>query len=155
MAGAGSDAVEVDVVIRVVAPAPSVWRALVDPTLRSRWWGHLELDAVAGTRFAERWTDPDGEEKVTSGQVVDVRPPHLLRLTWADDDWLAPTEVLVTLSAPDPEGQGAQTSTAETAVRVRHTGFEGLPEAGRLAEEHSAGWRTHLTNLRDAVQQRT
>lgn len=125
-------------------PPSRVWHALVDAGERSRWWRYMELDAVVGGRFIERWTGPHGEEMVTSGVVVEATPPRVLRLTWSDPGWPADTEVEITL-APVEGG---------TVVRVRHLGWDRFPDGSPLEEEHRAGWRVHLTNLRDSAEAR-
>ncbi|MBW3580464.1 MAG: SRPBCC domain-containing protein [Actinobacteria bacterium] len=122
----------------VTASPPSVWQALVDPGRRRHWWSYLELAPVAGSEFAERWTDVDGTPVLTSGSVLDVVPDRRLRLTWRDEGWPVPTVVEITL-APAESG---------TVVAVRHSGWGRLPDGLRLAEEHRAGWRVHLANLR-------
>ena len=129
--------------VLIAAPPVEVRRALVDADRRRRRWGHLELAPVAGGRFAERWTGPVGEEVVTAGSVVDVAVNRRLRLAWADADWPAQTEVEISLS---PAHGG-------THVRVRHSGFERLPDGRRLAREHRAGWRLHLSDLGSAVEE--
>src|SRR3712207_4395044 len=91
----------VDEKISVAASPTTVWHALVDARERRGWWSYLELDPVVGGRFTERWTWPDGDEVVTSGSVVEVSPDRLLRLTWSDQAWPAPTEVAITLHPVD------------------------------------------------------
>ena len=86
----------------------------------------------------ERWTDAAGHELRTTGEVLEVDPPRLLRLSWKDDGWPASTEVELRLE-PRPEG---------TLVTVRHSGWAALPDAGTLVGEHRAGWRAHLDDLR-------
>jgi uncharacterized protein YndB with AHSA1/START domain len=126
----------------IAAPSDVTWRALVDADQRRQWWSYLDLDPVVGGRFTERWTGPDGKEGVTAGSVLEVIDRRLLRLTWSDADWPTPTTVDITMS-PMPEG---------TLVRVRHSGFERLPDGRRLAGEHAAGWRAHLSNLRSVAE---
>jgi uncharacterized protein YndB with AHSA1/START domain len=126
----------------VAAPPDVTWRALIDAEQRRQWWSYLDLEPVAGGRFTERWTGPDGQEMVTSGSVLEVIEGRLLRLTWSDADWPARTTVDVTMS-PVPEG---------TLVRVRHSGFARLPDGRHLAREHAAGWRAHLANLRSVAE---
>lgn len=138
----GSGPSEVDEQIAIAAPPSTVWAALVDADRRRNWWSYLDLDPVRGGRFTERWRGPDGEEVTTSGSVVEIVSGRLLRLEWADEKWPSTTEVEITLS-PDAAG---------TLVRVRHSGWEGLPDGRRVAEEHRAGWQTHLRNLRRVVE---
>ena len=128
----------------IAAPPGAVWRALVDPDQRRRWWSYLELDPVVGGRFTERWAGPDGEEMVTTGSVLEAIDGRLLRLTWSDAAWPAPTEVEVSV-APAPGG---------AVVRVRQVGFDRLPDGQRLAADHAAGWRAHLSNLRSVAEGR-
>lgn len=132
----------VDEHITISAPPNAVWPALIDAEARKKWWSYLELDPVIGGRFAERWTGPDGVDVVTSGAITELAPERLLRLTWSDADWPASTYVEITLEAVD----------AGTLVRVRHTGWDRLPDGARLADEHRSGWRTHLDNLRHHVE---
>jgi uncharacterized protein YndB with AHSA1/START domain len=134
----------VDESTTVDAPAHRVWQAIVDPRARSGWWGYLDLDARVGGRFEERWVDADGRKKLTHGHVVDLVPERMLRLSWADEDWPAQTEVELRL---DQNEQG-------TTVRVRHTDWERLPDAAALASEHRAGWKMHLSNLSGHLEKR-
>lgn len=123
----------------VVVPAPrqDVWRAVVDAEERARWWPYLHLDARAGGRMEERWTDASGAKVVTAGEVVEVIPPRLIRLTWGDDGWPAATEVELRL----------ERQRGGTLVAVRHTGWDPLPDARALVADHRAGWRAHLEDL--------
>jgi predicted DNA-binding transcriptional regulator YafY/uncharacterized protein YndB with AHSA1/START domain len=132
------DVLVVHEAVVVPAPRPAVWGAFVDPVGRARWWPYLHVDPTPGGRMEERWTDPHGHEVLTSGQVVEVVAPRLLRLTWSDDGWPAATEVELRL---EPQRRG-------TLVSVRHAGWASLPDAQRLVADHRAGWRAHLDDLR-------
>lgn len=132
----------VDESIAIAASAPAVWRAIVVAEVRAGWWGHMDLDAAVGGRFEERWTNGGGREVLTSGTVTDVVAGRLLVLSWADEDWPTATRVEVQLAATD----------GMTLVRLLHTGWEALPDGAALAEEHRAGWRLHLDNLRRCVE---
>ena len=133
--------VEETVVVR--APARVVWNAIADGDARRRWWPHLELDATSGGRVEEWWTDATGREVVTRGKIVEVVPGRRLRATWADEGW--PAETLVEVALAPVAGGG-------TAVTVRHSGFERLPDGDALAAAHRAGWKVHLENLRGQVE---
>jgi uncharacterized protein YndB with AHSA1/START domain len=138
-AGAGVGPITESMVLH--ASAGRVWRAIADPDARLRWWSYLVLEPVVGTRWEEHWT-LDGARRVTGGTVLVVHPRELLRLSWADDDWPATTEVDLTL-----EDRGARTT-----VRVVHRGWQDLPDGIGLRRAHVAGWRHHLRNLRAALE---
>ena len=123
-----------DVSESVLVPAPQerVWSLIVEVEGRARWWPYLELDASSGGRMEERWNDV-----VTTGEVLEVDPPRLLRLSWRDDGWPSTTEVELRLESE----QGA------TRVTVRHSGWERLPDAEALVAAHRTGWRAHLADL--------
>jgi uncharacterized protein YndB with AHSA1/START domain len=127
----------------IAAPSGVVWRALVDADQRRRWWSYLDLDPVVGGHFTERWTGVDGKETVTTGSVLEATRERRLRLTWSDADWPAQTEVEVSMTP----------ALGGTFVRVRHSGFECLPDGQRLAREHAAGWQAHLSNLRSVAEE--
>jgi predicted DNA-binding transcriptional regulator YafY/uncharacterized protein YndB with AHSA1/START domain len=122
----------------VHAPAERAWHALVTAEGRAAWWPYLELDAGPGGRFEERWTDAAGNEVVTSGDVLEVEPRRLLRLSWKDAGWPATTEVQLRFDAYD----------GGTLVTVRHRGWHDLPDGHALLAQHRAGWRSHLRDLR-------
>jgi uncharacterized protein YndB with AHSA1/START domain len=137
--GAGVGPITESVVVH--ASTGRVWQAIADPDARLRWWSSLVLEAVTGSRWEEHWT-LDGVRRVTSGTVLAVRPRELLRLSWADDDWPASTEVDLTL-----EDRGARTT-----VRVVQGGWRDLPDGVDRRRAHAAGWRHHLRNLRAALE---
>ncbi len=122
----------------VPAPPERIWALIAEPDGRAGWWPYLELDATPGGRMEERWTDAGGNEMRTAGEVLEVDPPRLLRLTWKDDGWPATTEVELRL---EREGDA-------TRVTVRHSGWAALPDALTLVGDHRAGWRAHLDDLR-------
>ena len=129
--------------VEVRAPASEVWDAVVDGVRRGRWWSHLELEPVAGGRLVERWTASTGRTVTTTGAVLELVPERLLRLSWRDDDWPAPTTVELTLT-PSPLG---------TTATVRHAGWGALPDPAGLATAHGEGWRAHLQALRRHVEE--
>ena len=137
----GSDELHEELLID--AAADNVWQAFVDGKRRRQWWSYLEIDPSVGGQLTERWVEPDGEEVLTKGSVLDVVPDRLLRLTWADEDWPAQTEVEIHLT-PNERG---------TTVQIRHSGWRLLPDGHHLAQQHRAGWRLHLSNLRAYLEQ--
>ena len=121
----------------VPASPRRVWSALTSADERAQWWPGLErLDAAVGGTFVERWSN--GERLVTtSGSVEQCEVERALELTWADDDWPAPTRVRIDLCEVD-DG---------TLVFVRHEGWNGLTNADKLVAAHETGWREHLGAL--------
>jgi uncharacterized protein YndB with AHSA1/START domain len=141
MAGAKSDAVELEITIQ--APVETVWQTLVSAEHRRGWWSYLELEPRPGGLVIERWRNDAGREVTTAGEVLELESPHRLRCTWRDDDWSAATQLELDLRSED----------ATTRVRLRHVGWERLGEDGaRLAAAHRVGWQTHLENLKAFVE---
>lgn len=128
----------VDERIAIAVSAERVWHALISGTTRAGWWSYLELDPRPGGRFEECWKDPDGNLVRTQGQVLEIVDGRLLRLSWADESWRQTTEVEIRVEVAD---HGAW-------VRVRHTGWDSLPDGTTLAAQHRDGWMMHLENLR-------
>lgn len=133
------DSLRVDEYLEMAFPPNRVWRALVDPGERTRWWSHFALDARPDGLFEEHWRDANGQVKVTRGRVLRMTPPLWLLLSWADEDWTTSTLVDISLT---PVGE------ATSEVRIVHLGWERLDDPLVRAEEHRNGWRTHLLNLR-------
>lgn len=129
----------VDLQIVVSAPSSAVWEAFVNEEDRRRWWSYLSLEAHPGGQLIERWRDPSGQDRTTSGEVLEVEAPHRLRCSWRDDDWPESTDVELTLRP-----------TADvTCVRIRHSGWERLGALGPdLRSTHVGGWQVHLANLK-------
>jgi len=116
----------VDVVLTASAAAPPsvVWRALVDPVIRSGWWPDTDLDPTAGGPFEERWPDPSGEPKPTAGRVEAASRSRSLRLRWADTDWPAQTTVtidLVPVAAAPRSGCGTRASSRSRTLSAWRT----------------------------------
>lgn len=138
-----SDQTVVDERITVAAPVERVWHAIIDSDARRAWWGYLDLDPRVGGRFEERWTDADGNPKRTHGQVRELAHERLLRLSWADEGWPEVTDIHLSLAEAD----------GGTEVRVRHIGWDALASGPALAAAHQAGWRMHLQNLSQYLEQ--
>ncbi len=126
----------------IAADAGEVWSALTDPARLEQWWPDVHLDPRAGGQLTEVWTDHDGSQKTTHGEILEVRPQALIVLRWADEGWSAATDVAVTLQPAPPSG---------TLVTVRESGWDRLPDGDRLAAEHRQGWQMHLDHLREHI----
>jgi uncharacterized protein YndB with AHSA1/START domain len=135
--GVARAALPVDESIDVEASPERVWRVLAEPDLLAAWWYGIDLVVEAGARFEERWSDQHGTERITSGRVESCTPHEELVLSWADDDWPATTWVEVTITA---------ITRTTSRLRVRHLGWERLPDGPALATIHRDGWRHHLQN---------
>ncbi len=125
----------VDEAVVVHSSCERVWECLADPRLLGSWWPGMHLAFEVGSTFVEIWADDDGIERRTSGTVVSCVPRAGLVLTWIDDDWPAATRVEIRL-----EDAGAERSR----IRLRHAGWDALPNGADLVEAHRTGWRHHL-----------
>ncbi|MGJ0203113.1 hypothetical protein [Leucobacter sp. gxy201] len=139
---------------RVRAQRAVVWKHLVDPALRERWWPTAALDAVLGGSVG------DGS---AAGDVDVFVEGHALGFRWAalpvaaadsaadgtdgstdgsaDGSRSRPTAVLFTLRA-----QGV-----DTGVTVTETGFDALPQSAERAAAATERWQGLLAALVAAV----
>jgi uncharacterized protein YndB with AHSA1/START domain len=123
------------------APREHVWRALTEEEQVAEWWGdYVSLDARPGGHLTERWTDADGREVLTSGEVVRMSAPRTIELRWADEDWDEPTGVLWRLD---------EAASGTTRLTLEHSGWEAFPPSTReeLIRTHALGWSRLVTNL--------
>lgn len=139
---ASTDEIRID---QPVAASPArVWEALTRPGL---WWGDgVRLDPTIGGQFFEPWNDGVTERR-TFGTITGVEPPHLLEMSWKDEDWSFETRVIVGIGG---EGEGA-------IVSLRHSGWQAAPEADRdrLLADHRSGWMRHLKDLAACAESMT
>ena len=131
------------------APVEKVWRYLVDPELRARWFmaGPTELKVGGGiglTMDHDNLSDQDvptpekyrpyigtsWEERITR-----YEPPHVLAFTWDGGD---AGEVTFTLS--DAGGK--------TLLVLTHAGLRGRDDAVNFG----AGWHSHLAVLERRIR---
>ncbi len=103
-------------------PVGKVWQVLTDPELVPLWTttgqgGRPEGFApVVGTRFRFVAKPTMGWRGIVDCEVIDARPPALLRYTWVGDEGGRPTYVSYRL---EPAGAG-------TTFTCEHTGFSGV-----------------------------
>ena len=95
--------------VRYPHPLQAVWDALTDPVSLSAWLMPTDFAPAAGHRFR---LDARPEFGFVDGEVLDVRPPHLLRCRWTIAG--VPTTVTVRLRA---DGEGG------TLLRLEHAGL--------------------------------
>ena len=136
-------------VIDINASAERVFACLTTPDELLRWWTsfdapstHFEFDARRGGRWSARWRLPDGREFEMGGEVVDIRPPTFLEVTWRDDRYpnLPATRVRYEL-ADIPGG---------CRLQLIHDGFD---DRRADFDDYNGGWRSVLGKLRWYVSQ--
>ena len=135
--------------ILIDAPLEVVWAVITEPDHVSGWFSETaEIDLRPGGEMTLDW-----EGHRVSGRVEQLDPPHHFSFRWirgsgeeARDD--NSTLVEFSLSA---DGEG-------TRLRVVETGFATLDwpeeEQVRDAEEHRAGWKLELDELREYLRRR-
>lgn len=119
--------------------ADQTWQVLTKAEHLKNWFGdHISLDATLGGFFREIWWR-DGQEVQTFGQVLKLQRPHLIVMTWSDEDWQVETELELRLT-PILDG---------TLFTLTHSGWRDLDlaTAARVRRDHEAGWKRHITSL--------
>ncbi len=103
-------------------PPTEVWRAVTDPDLVPLWTstgrgGRPEgFSPTVGTRFRLVGKPVPGWRGVVECEVLEARPPSLLRYSWLGDE-NGETTLVAYRIGPDEEG---------TRFTFEHTGFTGL-----------------------------
>ncbi len=133
--------------IEIAAPAENVFRALTDPEALMAWWGdpatypatHWEMDLRPGGKWLSRWTNvAEGSEFELGGDVLEVRAPHLLVVSWWDARYPGLDRTTVRYEI-EPLANGG------SRVRVTHSGFD----ATRVDfDDYNGGWSMVLSSLR-------
>jgi uncharacterized protein YndB with AHSA1/START domain len=123
-------------------PPAKVWRALTDPALIARWGMRPEGFApVVGTRFRFVARPNPGRRGFVECEVLEVRPPSLLRYSWVGNEKSPATYVAFRL---EPHEGG-------TRLTFEHTGFVG---AGGFALANlimKPGWKKTFRSTFPAV----
>jgi len=126
------------------APIEKVWRFLIEPELRARWFMGGPTEAVVGGKLGftmshDRLSDDDVPvpERFRSHvgaswaeRITRIEAPHLLSFTW--DEGKAGE---VTIALADENGK--------TRLVLTHSGLRGRGDA----ENFGSGWHAHLAAL--------
>lgn len=110
--------------VRYPHPVAEVWHALTDSAALAAWLMPNDFAPEAGHRFR---LDARPEFGFIDGEVIDVKPPHLLRCRWTVEG--VPTTLTIWLEA---DGAG-------TVVRLEHSGLPTGPRAS-----FDGGWGSKL-----------
>jgi uncharacterized protein YndB with AHSA1/START domain len=128
-------------------PPWRVWAALTDPEQMSRWLMPTDFRPEVGHRFTFR-AQPiprTGFSGVIACEVLDVRPPELLSISWNDAHAPRRLDWTVTWTLR-PEGHG-------TRLFLEHSGFDPDDPTQQLARTFmSGGWSSRvLRKLHDLL----
>jgi uncharacterized protein YndB with AHSA1/START domain len=133
--------------IDIAATPECVFRALTEPEALLAWWGdptsypaiHWEMDLRRGGKWLSRWKNlADGTEFELGGEVLEVRAPHLLVVSWSDERYPGLDHTTVRYEVE-------RLSSGGSRVRVTHSGFEG---ARPDFDDYNGGWSMVLSSLR-------
>ena len=128
---------------RITARPSIVFDALTTPDGIAGWWGPdagpvllAETDVRVGGRYRVRFRMLDGGEHESSGEYVEIRPPHRLAMRWR---WLggeeAAGESLLEFDLrPLPDG---------TELTLTHSHLPDEP----ARQSHEEGWSGALDKL--------
>lgn len=130
------------------APVETVWRYLIEPELRAKWFMGGDTEPRVGGKFGltfdhaalsdgdiptpERYAGAVGKSWFETIERID--PPHLLAISW--DGGVAGTVVFELAAADD----------GRTRLTLTHSGLRGAEDARNFG----GGWGSHL----DVLQRR-
>lgn len=129
--------------IYIAASAETVWNALMDREMTSRYWNHENRsDWKKGSVWEHRRADGSGVVDIR-GHVVEIDPPKKLVVTWnaEDEEWGEPhpSQVTYDLIALGPD----------TKLTVTHAM---LDEGSTMHKGVTEGWPGVLSNLKTLVE---
>jgi uncharacterized protein YndB with AHSA1/START domain len=120
----------------IAASVERVFDALTTPEWLQAWWGDddmytthdWQIAPVAGSAWRCEIVTRHGERHALSGEVIEVRRPERLRLSW-QTSWAPSLQTEVSFALQGHAGG--------TRLRLEHTGFR--PDFTGLTT-HAAGW---------------
>ena len=131
--------------IAIHAPAERIFKALVDPDERVKWWGRgqfratrLDHDLRPGGHYV-LYCDMSGTERTVRGVYRTIEPPSVLEFTWLPDWYENPSESVVRFDLMEDSGV--------TTVRITHSGL--VTQSDRQAH---GGWPYILASLKEYAQ---
>ncbi|MFN2563685.1 MAG: SRPBCC domain-containing protein [Gemmatimonadaceae bacterium] len=137
--------------IDIAAPPERVFRALTEPAELLAWWGdpttypaiHWEMDLRCGGKWLSRWKNvAEGTEFELGGEVLDLRAPHLLVVSWWDERYGGLEHTTVQYEIERLPSGGSR-------LRVTHSGFDGVrPDF----DDYNGGWPTVAARLHAHVE---
>ncbi len=128
--------------IYIAASAERVWQALLDGEFTRQYWGH---ENVSDWRPGSRWEHrpAGGGTPLILGEVIEVRPPRRLVMSWAfPRDAERPREHSRLTCEIEPVG-------AMVRLRVTH---EELEQGSEMHRGISAGWPRVLSSLKSLLE---
>lgn len=115
-------------------PREQVWRALTDPALLAEWLMPNDFQPRVGHSFTFRTDPAPGFDGVVDCEVLELRPPELLRIRWRGGPAMDTTVTWQVV----PEGRGCR-------LLLTHEGFDDTDPAQRATWRLlGGGWRGHL-----------
>jgi uncharacterized protein YndB with AHSA1/START domain len=127
-------------------PPDRVWRVLTTPELMARWLMPNDFVPRIGHRFTLRAVPigPVDFSGVVACEVLDLRPPKRLSISWRDAHDLDSLNSTVTWTL-QPEGRG-------TRLLLEHRGFDPDNATHQLSRRiMNGGWRSHVLRRLNTV----
>jgi uncharacterized protein YndB with AHSA1/START domain len=126
-------------------PPELVWNALTEPALLARWLMDNDFQPIVGHRFTftTRPVPAQGFTGVIDCEVLEIDPPHTLKISWAS----AHLETTVEWRL-EPQGNG-------TRLFLTHDGFDETdPIQAITLKTLGGGWRGHMvTRMRTVLDE--
>ncbi|MDQ4489117.1 SRPBCC domain-containing protein [Sinomonas sp. ASV486] len=122
-AASAENPTEVRVVDFLAEPPAAVWRALTTPELLAEWLMPNDFAPVVGHRFhfSTEPIPPTRFSGVIACEVLELREPELLVISWADDSEENDMATTVTFRLEAHDG-GTRLTVVQAGYRAGHSG---------------------------------